>query len=196
MKTRLCTLLVVAMTALANVGAAPLTVCDFEDYAIGTKWTLWQSSGASTATVEADPRNANNKVLHIVLKDWGCHPEFALPTELRGKALSDRYPIVSYDLYQKRATEHTPLRVIPMTSAPASGCLAERCSSTTMPQRQRRARRLVPLATAVRCSCSRAQPWAATAVWVPRQRCTAPCARERRALEHCTLPTTHRQHRL
>lgn len=99
MKTRLCTLLVVAMTALANVGAAPLTVCDFEDYAIGTKWTLWQSSGASTATVEADPRNANNKVLHIVLKDWGCHPEFALPTELRGKALSDRYPIVSYDLY-------------------------------------------------------------------------------------------------
>ncbi|MDE5571605.1 MAG: hypothetical protein K2I86_06110, partial [Prevotella sp.] len=99
MKTRLCTLFVVAMTALANVGAAPLTVCDFEDYAIGTKWTLWQSSGASTATVEADPRNANNKVLHIVLKDWGCHPEFTLPTELRGKALSDRYPIVSYDLY-------------------------------------------------------------------------------------------------
>lgn len=100
MKVRMCTLFVSAMAALANVSAAPLTVCDFEDYAIGTTWPLWRTSGASTATVEADPRNSNNKVLHVVLKEWGCHPEFVLPTELRGKALTDRYPMVVYDLYR------------------------------------------------------------------------------------------------
>lgn len=88
--------------------AAPLTVCDFEDYPIGTKWTMWQSSGSavsSTAEVVADPVNAGNKVLHIVLKNWGCHPEFTLSTELTGKALTDRYPTLRYQLY--RSTSET-----------------------------------------------------------------------------------------
>lgn len=100
MRVRVCSLLVSVMAALGNAGAVPLTVCDFENYAIGTKWTLWRAGGASTATVEADPRNAGNKVLHVVLKEWGCHPEFVLPTELRGKALTERYPKVIYDLYR------------------------------------------------------------------------------------------------
>ena len=79
--------------------AAPLTVCDFEDYPIGTEWTMWNTQ-SSTAKVEADPLNANNKVLHVVLKDWVCHPEFTLSTELTGKALTDRYPTLRYQLYR------------------------------------------------------------------------------------------------
>ncbi|MBO5187647.1 MAG: endo-1,4-beta-xylanase [Prevotella sp.] len=97
-------LIATAMTAwYGNTCAAPLTVCDFEDYPVGTEWVLWQTDGAaitSTATVVADPTNPNNKVLHIVLRNWGCHPEFTLPTELRGKALTDRYPTVRYNLYR------------------------------------------------------------------------------------------------
>jgi len=92
-----------ALMTAAGLNAAPLTVCDFEAYEIGTQWTLWTSGGgqlASTATVEADPANPSNKVLHIKLKEWGCHPEFALATDLRGKALTDRYTMVKYDIYR------------------------------------------------------------------------------------------------
>ncbi len=102
MRKRIYSLLIAAATAV-GMDAAPLMVCDFEDYAVGTKWTLWQSNGGtvtSTATVVADPANANNKVLHIVLKDWGCHPEFTIPSDLRGKALTDRYGMVRYRMYR------------------------------------------------------------------------------------------------
>lgn len=96
---------ILVMAALTAVGAeaAPLNVCDFESYEIGTEWVLWQTNGGavtSKAQVVADPKNAKNKVLHITLKDWGCHPEFTLPTELRGKALTERYPMVRYKLYR------------------------------------------------------------------------------------------------
>lgn len=93
------------LTALSGLActvissAAPLTVCDFENYEIGTEWTLWRSN-TSTAIVEADPKNPSNKVLHIKLKDWGCHPEFELPTALRGKNFTDAYPVVQYDLFR------------------------------------------------------------------------------------------------
>lgn len=98
MKRYMLTALSGLCCAIVSSGA-PLTVCDFEDFDIGTEWTLWRSN-TSTATVEADPTNPTNKVLHIRLKDWGCHPEFVLPTELRGKALTDAYPSVQYDLYR------------------------------------------------------------------------------------------------
>lgn len=91
---------IAAVLTAGSLSAAPLNVCDFENYDIGTKWTLWHSGGSSTATVEADPVNPTNKVLHIVLKEWGCHPEFTLPTPLRGKELTDRYTMVKYDLYR------------------------------------------------------------------------------------------------
>lgn len=102
MKKKIYTLALMALTA-AGVNAAPLNVCDFESYEIGTTWTLWQTNGGSVtskAEVVADPKNAKNKVLHITLKDWGCHPEFTLPTDLRGKALTERYPMVRYKLYR------------------------------------------------------------------------------------------------
>lgn len=102
MKKRFLGFVAAAVTA-AVANATPLTVCDFENYPIGTTWTMWHNGSGditSTATVEADPANASNKVLHIVLKEWGCHPEFELPTELRGKALTDRYPMVTCDIYR------------------------------------------------------------------------------------------------
>lgn len=95
--------LCVALFILVSFKAAPLTVCDFESYAIGTTWTMWNvysSSVVSTATVEADPTNPANKVLHVRLSEWNCYPEFTLPTELRGQALSSRYPMLRYRLYR------------------------------------------------------------------------------------------------
>lgn len=95
--------LILAMTLACVLQAAPLKVCDFEDYPIGTEWTMWQLDGnpfTSVARVEADPNNATNKVLHITLNDWACHPEFVLPTDLRGAALTERYPILRYKLFR------------------------------------------------------------------------------------------------
>ena len=64
-KKRIISFLLSAI-AMTGAEAAPLTVCDFEDYEIGTTWTMWYRFGsnnkASTATVEADPTNAGNKV--------------------------------------------------------------------------------------------------------------------------------------
>ncbi|MDE5735306.1 MAG: hypothetical protein K2H83_09245, partial [Duncaniella sp.] len=88
-----------ALMAAASLNAAPLMVCDFESFEIGTQWTLWTQGGgqpASTATVVADPANPSNKVLHIRLKDWGCHPEFALTTELLCKDLTERFKKENY----------------------------------------------------------------------------------------------------
>ena len=87
----------------ASVCAEPLTVCDFESYEVGTTWTMWNRYGggeASTATVVTDPANANNKVLHVVVKNWNSHAEFAVPGELTGKALTDRYPTRRCQLYR------------------------------------------------------------------------------------------------
>lgn len=87
----------------ASVCAEPLTVCDFENYEVGTTWTMWNRYGggeASTATVVNDPANANNKVLHVVVKNWNSHAEFAVPGELTGKALTDRYPTLRCQLYR------------------------------------------------------------------------------------------------
>lgn len=102
MKKRLLCLCVALLT-VASFKAAPLIVCDFEDYAIGTTWTMWNvysSTPVSTATVEADPTNPSNKVLHVRLSEWNCYPEFALPTELRGQALTHRYTMLRYRLYR------------------------------------------------------------------------------------------------
>ena len=89
-----------------TAGAVPLTVCDFEDYEIGTVWPLWHVYGGSftsTAVVEADPLDPSNKVLHVKLNDWCVHPEFLLPTELRGKALADRYQKVTCRFFRSTA---------------------------------------------------------------------------------------------
>lgn len=93
------TLLAACLALSLKAAASPLVVADFENYPIGTKLTLWNSGGnaiTSTATVEEDPANPNNKVLHIVLNDWGTHPEFSLG-ELAGK----RCRTISLRYYRK-----------------------------------------------------------------------------------------------
>ena len=100
-KPLLC--LFVALLSAVCLKAAPLTVCDFESYEIGTSWTMWNvysSSPVSTATVEADPTDPSNKVLHVRLTEWNCYPEFVLPTELRGQDLTNRYTMLRYKLYR------------------------------------------------------------------------------------------------
>lgn len=86
-----------------SASAAPLMVCDFEDYEVGTKWTLWGRYGSgesSTATVVADPTRAGNKVLHVVLKNWNCYPEFIIPGGLTGSAVTSRYSSVRCQLFR------------------------------------------------------------------------------------------------
>ena len=103
MKKKLSITLLLGILATGSANAVPLTVCNFEDYEIGTVWPMWHLYGgdiSSVATVEQDPCNPNNKVLHIQLKDWCCHPEFTLPTELRGSAITNRYPTLRYKLYR------------------------------------------------------------------------------------------------
>ena len=100
--------LLACLLAATGVSAAPLTVCDFENYAIGTSVPMWHVYGGtmtSTATVVADPTNPANKVLHVVLEDWCAHPEFVLPTTLRGSELTKRYGKVRYRLYRSAGDE-------------------------------------------------------------------------------------------
>lgn len=87
----------VALTAI-SASAAEYKVCDFEDCEIGQKFTVWNNFGdaqATTATVEVDPLNASNKVLHIVNKGWNDHVEFQLPEEYAGTAFGDKVEVVS-----------------------------------------------------------------------------------------------------
>lgn len=107
MKKIACLLLGLASVTAGH--AQPLQVCDFEQYEIGTQWTMWHVYGGavtSTATVEADPENPSNKVLHVVLKEWCSHPTFVLPTDLRGAALTKRYPSLRCRLMRSNSDEH------------------------------------------------------------------------------------------
>lgn len=83
--------------------AAPLTVCDFENYEIGHAFPVWNFYGGNsetTAIVEADPANPTNKVLHITLKSWNDYIEFNLPQEFAGSKLTDRFETVRLDVYR------------------------------------------------------------------------------------------------
>ncbi len=83
---------VLAMSA-STVCATDYLVCDFEDCEIGQTFKVWNNFGDSsttTAVVEADPKNAKNKVLHITNRSWNDHVEFELPAEFAGIKFSDR----------------------------------------------------------------------------------------------------------
>jgi len=93
--------LLLSIAMIAN--ATPLMVCDFESYEVGTTLTMWNRYGVddlSTATVVADPANANNKVLHVVVKKWNSHTEFVIPNELTGSALTARYGNLRFQIYR------------------------------------------------------------------------------------------------
>lgn len=83
---------VFAVVGAQSVSAADYKVCDFEGCAVGQKFKVWNNFGDSqgtTATVEADPSNPDNKVLHIVNRGWNDHVEFELPPEYVGVAFGD-----------------------------------------------------------------------------------------------------------
>lgn len=95
--TRLTAITGMALSASA-VYAADYLVCDFEDYEIGQTFKVWNNFGdptTTTATVEADPLNAGNKVLHVVNYGWNDHVEFELPAEYAGANFTDRFETLS-----------------------------------------------------------------------------------------------------
>ncbi len=82
----------------SGAAATDYLVCDFENCEIGQTWKIWNNFGDSsttTATVEADPKNAGNKVLHIVNRGWNDHVEFEIPAELAGSNFTDRIETLS-----------------------------------------------------------------------------------------------------
>lgn len=95
--TKLIAIPVAALTA-SSASAADYLVCDFEDCEIGQTFKVWNNFGDSsttTAVVEADPKNAGNKVLHITNRGWNDHVEFELPAEFAGVKFSDRIETLS-----------------------------------------------------------------------------------------------------
>ncbi|MCQ2125833.1 MAG: endo-1,4-beta-xylanase [Bacteroidaceae bacterium] len=77
--------------------------CDFEDYAIGTVLSVYKDGKSSetvagaTATVEKDPRNSSNKVLHIVSSAPG-YVEFEDPDGMKVTNLLKKYSTFSVRL--------------------------------------------------------------------------------------------------
>ena len=87
----------VALSA-SEVLATDYLVCDFEDCEIGQTFKVWNNFGdvnTTSAVVEADPKNPNNKVLHITNRGWNDHVEFELPAEFAGTKFSDRIETLS-----------------------------------------------------------------------------------------------------
>ena len=78
--------------------ATDYLVCDFEQCEVGQAFKVWNNFGdtsATTATVEIDPKDAGNKVLHVVNRGWNDHIEFELPEEFAGINFTDRVETVS-----------------------------------------------------------------------------------------------------
>lgn len=86
------------LAAFGTMCAKDYVVCDFENYEIGQKLKVWNSFGGdngTTATVVADPKNSNNKVLRITNKGWNDHVEFELPEEYAGTKFSENFDQVT-----------------------------------------------------------------------------------------------------
>lgn len=102
-KKRLTVLFMLLAIACAQTATAK-AVWDFEDCAIGQKFKMWNLFGSeavtSSAVVEADPQNPNNKVLHVIVKEWNTFVEFTLPDELAGHKLTDNAKSVKLNLYR------------------------------------------------------------------------------------------------
>lgn len=101
---RIFSLLFVVITASALSTKAQNVVWDFEDYNIGDTFKMWNLFGSeastSSAVVEADPKNPNNKVLHVIVKEWNTFVEFTLPESLAGHKLTDNVKSVRLNFYR------------------------------------------------------------------------------------------------
>ena len=58
-------LLAFSLLHLMCVEAAPLTVCDFESYPIGTQWTMWQMDGGNKTLAEFKELDRDTKLAVI-----------------------------------------------------------------------------------------------------------------------------------
>jgi GH35 family endo-1,4-beta-xylanase len=106
--------LIAAAIGPLSMQAAPYSVCDFEDYELGTQiplWDYWGNATTSTAVVEADPLDATNKVLHVTLKTWNTYPEFALPEALKGTGLTEQYDYLKFRCYRPTSATNDYIHV-------------------------------------------------------------------------------------
>lgn len=106
---KLYLILFCALTAHLRGNAQETVLCDFENCNIGDEWPMWNFFGGaptSKAVVEADPKNAKNKVLHVYLKEWNSYPEFTLPEELAGTALLEKKDYVTLRLFRSNADQN------------------------------------------------------------------------------------------
>lgn len=93
---------IIALGVALSASAKGFVVENFDNIAVGTKWTVWgeYGPGSTTATVIADPKNANNHVLRVQVKNWGVFPEFILPQEYAGAKLTQRFSKVRFRFYR------------------------------------------------------------------------------------------------
>ena len=101
-------LLVCAILVAQTLLASPQIVCDFENYAIGDKVSLWNFYGGTSSvkgTIVADPANANNKVLHLVVKEWNTYAEFSLPQGITASSIGKEYTKICFRMQRANADE-------------------------------------------------------------------------------------------
>ena len=103
-KEKLLSCLLLSLSVLYSMQANAKIVWDFEDCKIGQTFKMWNAFGSEAATssavVEADPKNPNNKVLHVIVKEWNTFVEFTLPEELAGHKLTDNVKSVKLNFYR------------------------------------------------------------------------------------------------
>lgn len=94
---------------LAEAQAQPTVLEDFESYAVGTEyplWNVWGGTPAGKGVIAKDPANANNKVLHITISGWGNFAKFTLPDELAGSNLCAKKNKVTFRLYRLQSDQN------------------------------------------------------------------------------------------
>lgn len=108
MKKTIMPLLTIPLLA-SNVFASPLVICDFENYEVGQSVVMWNKFGeavSSTATVEIDPTNPSNKVLHVQLNDWNTYAELPIPGPLKGNQLTNTYSYAEVDVLRSSSDQN------------------------------------------------------------------------------------------
>lgn len=95
--------LLLSILLLSSLSAQATVLENFESYEVGTNitlWSYWGGTPSGTGVVEKDPANANNKVLHITISNWGNFFGVKLPEDLSGANLSKKADYVNFRVYR------------------------------------------------------------------------------------------------
>ncbi len=95
--------LLLSILLVSVLPAKAVVLENFENYEVGTNITLWSYWGGTPSgkgVVERDPANANNKVLHVTISNWGNFFGMKLPDELSGTNLSKKADYVNFRIYR------------------------------------------------------------------------------------------------